>query len=169
MIEASTSFKELSRFIKDMDVTKEKLSAAGSSLSLLKKLKAKEDESSLFMSSFDPTVSRTAKLDKKKKKKKKMTDPRIPMKDVLYDEKGILLSNGVDLCDCLDLKVCYVVLTNIVLVILIRHPKCPGCHFNCPECGSGKCGHECRIKRTWVYESVEFEGQQEARVNPFNN
>ena len=116
MIEASTSFKELSRFIKDMDVTKEKLSAAGSSLSLLKKLKAKEDESSLFMSSFDPTVSRTAKLDKKKKKKKKMTDPRIPMKDVLYDEKGILLSNGVDLCDCLDLKVCYVVLTSIVLV-----------------------------------------------------
>merc|ERR1719497_65209 len=125
-----------------MEDTKEKLSAAGSSLSILKKLKAKEDETSLFMSSFDPTLSRTAKLqkekDKLKKKKKKMTDPRDPMKEDLYDEKGVLLSNGVDLCDCLDLK-------------------CPGCHFDCLKCGSAKCGHECRNKRAWVYDSVETE------------
>ena len=105
-----------------MEDTKEKLSAAGSSLSILKKLKAKEDETSLFMSSFDPTLSRTAKLqkekDKLKKKKKKMTDPRDPMKEDLYDEKGILLSNGVDLCDCLDLKVCCYIYIMIILFFL---------------------------------------------------
>ena len=87
-----------------MDNTKDKLSAAGSSMRLLKKLKAKEDETSLFMSSFDPTVSRTAKLKKEKdnRKKKKGTDSK---RDDLYDIKGILLRNGVNLCDCLDHKV----------------------------------------------------------------
>ena len=92
-----------------MDDTEDKLSAAGSSMRILKNLKAKEDETSLFMSTFDPTVSRTAKLKKekdmkmKKKTKKKET---VTNNDRLYDNKGILLSNGMDLCDCLDLEVC---------------------------------------------------------------
>lgn len=92
-----------------MDDTEEKLSAAGSSVRILRNLKAKEDETSLFMSTFDPNISRTAKLkkEKEKKKKKKETNMR---NDVLYDKKGILLSNGVDLCDCLDLKVCWLII-----------------------------------------------------------
>ena len=97
-----------------MDDTKDKLSAAGSSLRILKNLKAPEDETSLFMSSFDPTLSRTAKLqrekDKKKRKKKKEYTPNVG----LYDKKGLLLSNGVDLCDCLDLEVCCCVVKILV-------------------------------------------------------
>ena len=38
---------------------------------ILKNLKAPEDETSLFMSSFDPTLSRTAKLQKEKDEKRK--------------------------------------------------------------------------------------------------
>ena len=92
-----------------MDDTEDKLSAAGSSMRILKNLKAKEDETSLFMSTFDPTVSRTAKLKKEKDMKmKKKTKKReaVTNNDRLYDNKGILLSNGMDLCDCLDLEVC---------------------------------------------------------------
>ena len=88
-----------------MDDTKDKLSAAGSSMRLLKKLKAKEDETSLFMSTFDPTVSRTAKLKKKNDRRKKKKKERDSGQNDLYDNKGILLRNGVDLCDCLDQKV----------------------------------------------------------------
>ena len=87
-----------------MEVTKDKLSAAGSSMRILKNLKAPEDETSLFMSSFDPTLSRTAKLQKEKdekRKKKKMEKETDTVKD-----EGVVLSHGVDLCDCLDLKVC---------------------------------------------------------------
>ena len=92
-----------------MDDTEDKLSAAGSSMRILKNLKAKEDETSLFMSTFDPTVSRTAKLKKEKDmkmKKKTKKKEAVTNNDRLYDNKGILLSNGVDLCDCLDLEVC---------------------------------------------------------------
>ena len=94
-----------------MDDTKlEKPSSQVSSRErILKNLKAKEDETSLFMSSFDPTISRTDKLKKGKNqiKKKKETDKDIGFHDGLYDDKGILLKNGVDLCDCLDQKVCW--------------------------------------------------------------
>ena len=92
-----------------MDDTEDKLSAAGSSMRILKNLKAKEDETSLFMSTFDPTVSRTAKLKKEKDmkmKKKTKKKEAVPNNDRLYDNKGILLSNGMDLCDCMDLEVC---------------------------------------------------------------
>ena len=92
-----------------MDDTEDKLSAAGSSMRILKNLKAKEDETSLFMSTFDPTVSRTAKLKKEKDmkmKKKTKKKEAVTNKDSLYDNKGILLSNGMDLCDCMDLEVC---------------------------------------------------------------
>ena len=97
-----------------MDDTKDKLLAAGSSMRILKNLKAPEDETSLFMSSFDPTLSRTAKLQKEKdKKKKKKKKKEYTMNAGLYDKKGILLSNGVDLCDCLDVKVCCILVFNL--------------------------------------------------------
>ncbi|XP_047436674.1 ARL14 effector protein [Mugil cephalus] len=60
-------------------------------------------------------------------------------KNKVYDSKGHLLSNGKDMCDCLDVD-------------------CMGCFYPCPECGSRKCGVECRCDRKWLYEQVEVEG-----------
>ncbi|CAN9506637.1 unnamed protein product [Ophioblennius macclurei] len=63
----------------------------------------------------------------------------IGAKSKVYDNKGRLLSNGKDMCDCLD-------------------ADCMGCFFPCPDCGSRKCGVECRCDRKWLYEQVEVEG-----------
>lgn len=60
-------------------------------------------------------------------------------KSKVYDSNGRLLSNGKDLCDCLDVD-------------------CMGCFYPCPDCGSRKCGVECRCDRKWLYEQVEVEG-----------
>lgn len=65
-------------------------------------------------------------------------------KSKVYDASGKLLSNGKDLCDCLDVD-------------------CMGCFFPCPECSSRKCGVECRCDRKWLYEQVEVEGGQIVR------
>ncbi|MEQ2195573.1 hypothetical protein XENOCAPTIV_014910 [Xenoophorus captivus] len=63
----------------------------------------------------------------------------VAAKSRVYDSKGRLLSNGKDMCDCLDVD-------------------CMGCFYPCPECGSRKCGVECRCDRKWLYEQVEVEG-----------
>ncbi|CAG5859729.1 unnamed protein product [Menidia menidia] len=60
-------------------------------------------------------------------------------KSRVYDSRGLLLSSGKDLCDCLD-------------------GDCMGCFFPCPECESRRCGVECRCDRKWLYEQVEVEG-----------
>lgn len=60
-------------------------------------------------------------------------------KSKVYDASGRLLSNGKDMCDCLDVD-------------------CMGCFYPCPECSSRKCGVECRCDRKWLYEQVEVEG-----------
>uniref|UniRef100_H2L6X7 ADP-ribosylation factor-like 14 effector protein n=1 Tax=Oryzias latipes TaxID=8090 RepID=H2L6X7_ORYLA len=65
--------------------------------------------------------------------------PSAAAKSKVYDSKGRLLSNGKDVCDCLDVD-------------------CMGCFYPCPECGSRKCGVECRCDRKWLYEQVEVEG-----------
>lgn len=57
----------------------------------------------------------------------------------VYDNEGRLLSNNKDPCDCLDVD-------------------CMGCFYPCTECGSRKCGVECRCDRKWLYEQVEVEG-----------
>lgn len=63
----------------------------------------------------------------------------LPNKSKVYDTKGRLITSGKDLCDCLDVD-------------------CMGCFYPCPECGSRKCGVECRCDRKWLYEQVEVEG-----------
>ncbi|XP_022054002.2 ARL14 effector protein isoform X1 [Acanthochromis polyacanthus] len=71
---------------------------------------------------------------------KQMSDRQsMGLKSRVYDSKGRLLSNGKDMCDCLDVD-------------------CMGCFYPCPDCGSRKCGVECRCDRKWLYEQVEVEG-----------
>ncbi|KAM9494317.1 uncharacterized protein Hap1MRO34_004254 [Clarias gariepinus] len=60
-------------------------------------------------------------------------------KSNLYDSRGLLISCGRDLCDCLDVD-------------------CMGCFYPCPECSSRKCGVECRCNRKWLYEHMKVEG-----------
>jgi hypothetical protein len=59
-------------------------------------------------------------------KKLKSTTP----KPCQHDERGILVSLGIDLCDCLD-------------------AECEGCFLECYKCGGNKCGYQCRSKRGW--------------------
>jgi hypothetical protein len=86
-----------------------------------------------FMEDFNPDKSGR---EMRKMNRKCYTDKT---KKAVYDENGRLLEDGRDLCDCLD-------------------GLCPGCHFPCPKCGSGKCGGDCRCNRKWVYQEVEVEG-----------
>ncbi|PSN45826.1 hypothetical protein C0J52_05521 [Blattella germanica] len=107
----------------------------------LKKLT--QNDNMKFMENFDPERSNR---EKRKLTRKIYTGGRKQMN--LYDEKGILISVGKDLCDCLD-------------------DTCPGCHFPCPKCHSCKCGHECRVNRKWMYDSIEIEGTDEVIRNKF--
>ena len=59
----------------------------------LKTLKAKQDENSKFMSDFDPSLSRKAKL-KISDKTYKPPVPEKPKKSNVYDNKGILITVG---------------------------------------------------------------------------
>ncbi|KAG9475755.1 hypothetical protein GDO78_003919 [Eleutherodactylus coqui] len=68
----------------------------------------------------------------------------VPSKNKVYDSRGILLANGMDLCDCLD-------------------EDCMGCFYACRKCGSNKCGVECRCDRKWLYEQIEIEGGEVIR------
>lgn len=57
----------------------------------------------------------------------------------VYDEGGRMVTTGKDVCDC-----------------LMR--ECPGCFYPCENCGSPRCGRECRANRKWQYSSAEVEG-----------
>ncbi|MEE6499080.1 hypothetical protein FKM82_003309 [Ascaphus truei] len=70
----------------------------------------------------------------------------LPAKSKVYDSSGVLLLNGMDLCDCLD-------------------EDCFGCFYICTKCGSNKCGIECRCDRKWLYEQIEIEGGDILRNN----
>lgn len=67
-------------------------------------------------------------------------------KGSLFDGKGQYRLSGVDVCDC-----------------LIQN--CPGCHFPCSSCGSGKCGPLCRVNRKWAFDSVEHDGKDLILIN----
>merc|ERR1712062_518114 len=91
-----------------------------------------------FLSDFERNPSEREKRKLKKKTNYKDSG-RGRNKNNVYDEKGILISCGKDVCDCMD-------------------DSCPGCHFPCPKCRSNKCGNECRQNRKWLFESVELDG-----------
>ncbi|XP_043830608.1 ARL14 effector protein-like [Dromiciops gliroides] len=66
-----------------------------------------------------------------------------------YDRRGRLLSNGADLCDCLNVE-------------------CSGCFYPCPKCNSKKCGVKCRCNRRWVYADIENESGDMVHSFPFD-
>ena len=131
---------------------------------MLKNLDAKEDDGSLFLYNFNPMIDRKTKRQRRRPRRK-VVEERINTKDKdmeqaseesdaekhsmdpiptaekpsVYDNMGVLLQTGLDLCDCLE-------------------DLCPGCHFPCPNCGSSKCGHVCRSGRKWQYSSVMLDG-----------
>ena len=63
----------------------------------------------------------------------------------IYDNKGVLLHSGLDLCDCLE-------------------DSCPGCYFPCPKCKSPKCGHECKCSKGADDAGGEVEEQEERKA-----
>ena len=105
---------------------------------VLNNLHAKEDESSKFLSDFNPSSDRKAKA--KVTGRYSAAPTSSAKKNSIYDNKvtaesdnicdvqhgsyvdlkdnvlqGVLLHSGLDLCDCLE-------------------DSCPGCHFPCPKC-----------------------------------
>lgn len=106
----------------------------------------KDAETEKFLGNFNPETS----FRERKKLMKKMN----PNKNVyippgaLYDDRGIHLLSGVDLCDCLILE-------------------CPGCFFECKKCRSPKCGFECRVYRKFSYDEIAFNGCDFRVKNPY--
>ncbi|XP_044007448.1 ARL14 effector protein [Aphidius gifuensis] len=93
-----------------------------------------------FLRDFDPQSS-----EREKRKLHRRLYPG-SRKHILFDESGVFIKSGTNLCDCLKVD-------------------CPGCHFPCSKCGSRKCAHECRQLRRWAYESVENEGSDVIQKN----
>jgi len=99
-----------------------------------------------FMENFDPECSA--------RERRKITRRVIAVNNITrkvpgaaYDDSGIHIASGVDLCDCLQ-------------------KACPGCHFPCPKCKSPKCGIECRCNRKYVYDQIEYHGCDLVVKNP---
>jgi ARF7 effector protein C-terminus len=94
-------------------------------------------EESKFLRNFDPEKSTR---EKRKLNRKNYSTAVVSKSNTMYDEKGRHRESGLNLCDCLDMS-------------------CPGCHFNCPNCTSTKCGPVCRSNRKWTYEQIEHDGK----------
>ncbi|KAL3273057.1 hypothetical protein HHI36_014512 [Cryptolaemus montrouzieri] len=108
--------------------------------SLTKRLEAEK-----FLGNFNPETS----IRERKKLSRKINPPSTVRKPpgALYDENGILISTGDDLCDCLN-------------------DECTGCFFECTKCNSQKCGLECRVHRKFMYDQIEFHGYDTIFKNP---
>lgn len=90
-----------------------------------------------FLENFNPDTS----VREKRKLIRKINPPSNVRRPVgaLFDEHGVHINSGLDLCDCLV-------------------EDCVGCFFDCPKCGSPKCGTECRVHRKYVVEQIEYHG-----------
>jgi len=89
-----------------------------------------------FMKDFHPGKSGR---EQRKQTRNKQYSEKKHQTPALYNDRGIHIKSGADLCDCLD-------------------EQCVGCHFPCSKCKSTKCGHECRVNRRGEYDSIEIEG-----------
>ncbi|XP_042225298.1 uncharacterized protein LOC121868591 isoform X3 [Homarus americanus] len=107
------------------------------------------DQQLKFMENFNPKTSERVRRKKKKVQYFSSTG-RTKTQTPLYfhGSDGSIVNSGKNLCDCLQ-------------------SECPGCHYPCPKCGSGKCGNECRIQRKWYYEKIEVEGTKLTWQNEF--
>lgn len=100
---------------------------------------------SKFLENFSPENSR-----REKNKRYNFTKPKLSNKkgsNSMYDEQGRIRLTKEDACDCFDLS-------------------CPGCHFQCPQCDSQKCGVRCRVNRKWAFEMIEHDGKALLKTNP---
>nr|XP_023018877.1 ARL14 effector protein [Leptinotarsa decemlineata] len=107
-----------------------------------KALRATSDH---FMANFNPETS----VREKRKLSRKIHPPsnvRRPA-GAIYDENGVHISSGVDLCDCLN-------------------EDCVGCFFECPKCESMKCSTDCRVHRKYMVEQIEYHGYDHVIKNP---
>ncbi|KAF2899470.1 hypothetical protein ILUMI_06701 [Ignelater luminosus] len=101
-----------------------------------------------FMENFDPESSARERRKLSRKVNAVATLTR-KTPGAVYDENGIHILAGIDLCDCLQ-------------------KQCPGCHFPCPKCRSTKCGPDCRCNRKYTYELLEYQGCDLVVRNPLN-
>ena len=108
-------------------------------------------ESAKFLRDFDPENSERVRRKRNRGayENDSNCDPSTPL---VYNERGIHIKTGVDLCDCL-------------------RSNCPGCHFPCRKCQSLKCGTVCRVNRTWEYDivhtqSISRKEFEKSRPNP---
>ncbi|CAG9769114.1 unnamed protein product [Ceutorhynchus assimilis] len=102
-----------------------------------------ETSSDEAMDILNPDINFHASATQKPFPPKKIERP-------VYDEKGIHISTGIDLCDCLS-------------------EQCAGCFFNCIRCGSPKCGTTCRVHRTFVIDYIKYEGYEDKMVKNLLN
>ncbi|GFR20377.1 ARF7EP_C domain-containing protein [Trichonephila clavata] len=88
-------------------------------------------------------LKKIEKLEAKTRKKQKKQERK-------YDNDGIHIETGMDLCDCLNVA-------------------CEGCFMPCRKCSSEKCGDECRRNRRSQYEAYKIEGTNTVVANPTMN
>ncbi|XP_023174068.1 ARL14 effector protein [Drosophila hydei] len=85
---------------------------------------------------IDDNNSTEAERSKRKVKKKACYYG----KNSVYDEYGNIRSNGLDVCDCMN-------------------EQCDGCWYECRNCGSTRCGPQCRANRKFFYENIVYDGK----------
>lgn len=102
---------------------------------------AKTKTDAKFMENFDPDNSNR----EKRKISRKLGIRKVP--GAVYDETGVHIATGMDLCDCM----C---------------TKCDGCFYPCKKCGSNKCGNDCRCNRKVVPEDIVYQGYNQKFRNP---
>ncbi|KAM3936035.1 ARL14 effector protein-like [Leptodactylus fuscus] len=103
-----------------------------------KALKSLQFANPALQSEFTPETSRREKRLQTKISTAGSDRQTIPSKNKVYDSLGILLVNGMDLCDYLD-------------------KDCMGCFYACRKGGSNKCGVACRCNHKWLYEKIEIQ------------
>ncbi|XP_017078910.2 ARL14 effector protein [Drosophila eugracilis] len=69
-------------------------------------------------------------------------------KNSVYDEYGIIRFNGLNICDCMN-------------------QECGGCWYECRNCGSTRCGPQCRSNRKFLYEGVTYDGKDLSISNKY--